>query len=46
MSYSKPELVAAAGAIEAICGWKWLLFSADADVSNLFLTIAAYEIDE
>jgi len=46
MPYSKPELIATEGALEAICGWKWLLYTPDADVATLLLTIAAYDIDE
>jgi hypothetical protein len=46
MHYSSPELIAIADAYDVICGWKWILFSPDADVSDLLLTIAAYDIDE
>jgi hypothetical protein len=46
MPYLKPELIATEAALEAIRGWKWFLFSPDADVAELLLTVAAYEIDE
>jgi len=46
MHYSKPELTAMAPALDTIGGWKWPLFCSDADASILYITIAAYDLDE
>jgi len=43
MTYSKPELVATAGALDAICGMKGIPYSLD-DVD--WSDNAAYEVDE